>query len=259
MQRAVRKDLRFGAEIGREKPISAHIPYLRHVDEETLRTKDGMLLSIIKIDGLSHQTADQEIIDVEATARNTLIRALADSRFAVYSHIIRRRIPPDIGGQFDIPFCKDLDERYMDSLADSRMYTNELYLTVLRRGFQGRVGLADALVSHFRKAAGVSGQVLDRDARLELRQHLANIVKGMEGYGARILKAVLRQYSVASEPLEFLGMLLNGGQPVNMLLPRMALDEYLPTKRITFGRRLLEMRGGSDTETRFGAMLSIRE
>ena len=73
MQKAVRRDLRFGAEIGREKPISAHVPYLRHVDEETLRTKDGMLLSIIKIDGFCHQTADQQIIDVEATARNTLV------------------------------------------------------------------------------------------------------------------------------------------------------------------------------------------
>ncbi|MFW8584188.1 hypothetical protein ACOJBM_02230 [Rhizobium beringeri] len=39
--------------LGREQPISAHISYLRHVDEETLRTKDGMLLTIIKVDGLS--------------------------------------------------------------------------------------------------------------------------------------------------------------------------------------------------------------
>ncbi|MCJ9720005.1 VirB4 family type IV secretion/conjugal transfer ATPase [Agrobacterium sp. SHOUNA12C] len=259
MQRAIRRDLRFGAEIAREKPISAHVPYLRHVDEETLRTKDGMLLSIIKVDGFCHQTADQQIIDAEATARNTLIRALADSRFAVYSHIVRRRIPPDIGGAFDIPFCRDLDERYMASLADSRMYTNELYLTIIRRGFQGRVGLADALMSHFRKAAGMSEQALDREARQELRQHVANIVKGMEHYGARILKAMLREYSVASEPLEFLATLLNGGQPVKMLLPRMPLDQYLPTRRITFGRRLFEMRGGSDNDTRFGAMLSIRE
>lgn len=259
MDRAVRRDLRFGAEIGREKPVSVHIPYLRHIDEETLRTKDGMLLSVIKLDGFCHQTADQDIIDVEATARNTLIRALADSRFAVYSHIIRRRIPPEIEGEFDIPFCHELNERYMRGLAEAHMYTNELYLTVIRRGFQGRVGLADTLLAHFRKAAGVSEQALDREARQELRQHVANIVKGMEAYGARVLKAELRQHSVFSQLLEFLGMLLNGGQPMNMLLPRMPLDEYLPTRRITFGRRLLEMRGGSDVETRFGAMLSIRE
>lgn len=259
MQKAVRKDLRFGAEIGREKPVSAHIPYLRHVDEETLRTRDGMLVSIIKVDGFCHQTADQLTIDAEAGGRNTLMRALADSRFAVYSHIVRRRIPPAIDGTFDIPFCRDLDERYMRSLANSRMYTNDLYLTVIRRGFQGKVGLADKVLSRFRKAAGVSDQRLDREARQELREQVANVAKGMGDYGARTLKAVVRDRSVASEPLEFLAMLLNGGVPVNMLLPRMPLDEYLPTRRITFGRRLLEMRGGSDSETRFGAMLSIRE
>ncbi|MBZ5763366.1 VirB4 family type IV secretion/conjugal transfer ATPase [Rhizobium sp. VS19-DR104.2] len=259
MQKSIRKDLRFGAESAREKPISAHVPYLRHVDEETLRTKDGMLLTIIKIDGFCHQTADQQIIDVEATARNTLVRALADSRFAAYAHIVRRRIPPRLGGTFDIPFCRALNERYMASLSDNSMYLNELYLTIIRRGFQGKVGLADELLSRLRKVSGVSERAMDLEARQELREHVANIVKGMEHYGARVLKVVAQERRVASEPLEFLAMLLNGGEPVDMALPRMPLDQYLPTRRITFGRRLFELRGASDIETRFGAMLSIRE
>jgi type IV secretion system protein VirB4 len=259
MQSAVRDGLRFAGEIAREKPVSKHVPYLRHVDEETLRTKEGMLVSIIRFDGFCHQTADQAFIDNEAANRNTLLRALSDSRFAVYSHIIRRRIPPDIDGTFSIDFCKSLDERYMQALSNMRMYSNELYLSVIRRGFQGKVGLADSALSRFRKVSGVSDRALDLEARQELRDHVANIVKGMEGYGARLLKATMRNGSAFSEPLEFLGQLLSGGVPVKMLLPRMPLDEYLPTRRITFGRRMLEMRGSDDADTRFGAMLSVRE
>ena len=53
--------------------------------------------------------------------------------------------------------------------------------------------------------------------------------------------------------------MLNGVTPLSMALPRMGLDEYLPTKRITFGKKALEFRGATQNETRFGGMLSIWE
>ena len=259
MQSAVRRDMGLNRQIGREKQVGSHVPYTRHVDEETLRTKDGMFLSIIKIDGFCHQTADQDDIDMEAASRNTLLRALADSRFAVYSHIVRRRIPPKIDGEISLDFCRRLDECYMQSLGATRMYSNALYLTVIRRGYQGKVGLADALFSKFRRASGISEKAIELEARQELRDHVGNIVKGFDRYGARVLKAVMRDGSVYSEPIEFLAELINGGVGANMLLPRMALDTYIPTRRITFGRRMLELRGPSEADCRFGALLSIRE
>ncbi|WP_245449066.1 type VI secretion protein [Phyllobacterium sophorae] len=147
----------------------------------------------------------------------------------------------------------------MQGLAEKRMYANDLYLTVIRRGFQGKVGLADAFVSRFRNAAGVSAEVLDREAHQELKEQVANIQKDMAEYGARILTATVRNGSVYSEPLEFLAQLLNGAQQIPMLLPRMGLDEYLPTRRITFGKKQFELRGAVDIETRFGSMVSSRE
>ncbi len=259
MQRAIRQDMRFGHEIGREKTVANHVPYTRHVDEQTLRTKEGAFLSVIKLDGFCHQTADQEDIDMEAASRNTLLRSLADSRFAVYSHIIRHRIPPDINGEIEIDFCRRLDERYMQSLGESRMYSNELYLTVMRRGYQGKVGLADAMFSKLRKASGISEKAIELEARQELRDHVANIVKGFDRYGARVMQTVMRNGSVYSEPIEFLAQLVNGAIPSPMLLPRQPLDGYIPTRRVTFGRRMLELRGASDSDSRFGAMISVRE
>lgn len=259
LQRAVRSSLKFGTVAAREKKLSSHVPYVRHVDETTLRTKEGMILSILKIDGFCHQTADQSEIDLKANVRNTLMRSLSDSRYAVYSHIIRRRITPQTAGSFANPFCRDLNDRYMQGLAEKRMYANDLYLTVIRRGFQGKVGLADAFLSRFRKAAGVSTEVLDREARQELKEQVANIQKDMSEYGARILAVTVRNGSVYSEPLEFLAQFLNGALEIPMLLPRMGLDEYLPTRRITFGKKQFELRGAVDSETRFGSMVSVRE
>jgi type IV secretion system protein VirB4 len=48
---------------------------------------------------------------------------------------------------------------------------------------------------------------------------------------------------VCTEIGEFLARLINGGVPLRMALPRMPLDEYIPTSRITFGKKALEFRG----------------
>jgi type IV secretion system protein VirB4 len=272
LARSIRSQLKYGPEAAREKSIAAHVPYIRHVDEQTLRTREGFLITCIKVDGFCFQTADQSEINLRLTARNTIVRALNDSRFALYSHIIRREVPAVIGGVFDNPFCEALDRRYMASLRDKRMFVNDLYLTIIRRGFQGRVGAIDGVMRGLRGVLGNPAEDLDKDARRELKEAVANIVNTLELYGARVLKIVSRpkpdalipreseqKHSVFSEPCEFLSQLLNGGVELPMLLPRMGLDGYLPTRRITFGKKALEFRGPNASDTRFGAMISIRE
>ena len=240
LRRAARPQMKFSPVAAREKSVSAHVPYVRHADEQTLRTKEGFLVSCIKLDGFCFQTADQSEINLRLSARNTLVRALNDSRFALYSHIIRRDVPAAICGDFDNAFCAELDRRYMDSLRDKRMFTNDLYLTIIRRGFQGRVGKIDGVMRGLRTLAGQASEDLDKDARRELREAVANIVNTLEPYGARVLKLVSRKKSgdfsisqgehdpagpIFSEPCEFLAQLLNGGVELPMLLPRMGRSE----------------------------------
>jgi type IV secretion system protein VirB4 len=272
LARSIQSQLKFGQIAAREKSIAAHVPYVRHVDEQTLRTKEGFLLTAIKLDGFCFQTADQSEINLRLTARNSLVRALNDSRFALYSHIVRREVPAAIDGSFDNDFCAALDRRYMASLTDKRMFVNDLYLTIIRRGFQGRVGKIDGLMRGLRGLTGALTEDRDKDARRELKEAVANIANTLEPYGARVLKIVSRsipegfpsgehdlKHSLFSEPCEFLAQLLNGGVALPMLLPRMGLDGYLPTRRIAFGKKALEFRGPSAGHTRFGAILSIRE
>jgi type IV secretion system protein VirB4 len=145
--------LKFGAQSGREAGISKHVPYLRHVEEDMLKTKEGHFLMVVKVGGFCFQTADQAEIDMRLSSRNTLIRSMNDSRFAVYSHIIRREVTPEIGGGFDNFFCAELDRRYMANQAHKRVFVNDLYVTIIRRGFQGKVGMADKATSFFPQGA----------------------------------------------------------------------------------------------------------
>ena len=259
LSRPVRSLLQFGAVAAGERHVSQHVPYLRHVDGQTVKTKDGMFVTCLEVAGFCFQTADQDEIDRRLKSRNDFVRALNDSRFAVYSHIIRRQTEAVSGGDFQNDICAEIDRRYMEDLRTRRMFVNDLHLTIVRRGFQGRVGLADMLGKRFRKGLGSRREEFEREAVEELREAAARCEKEFGSYGCRILKVVERPEGVFSETCEFLAQLLNGGGEIAVALPRMGLDGYLPTRRILFGRRAMEMRGAVDGDTRFGAIISLRE
>ena len=91
-------DLKFGKERRQEMGVKEHVPFLRHVDDHVMVTKAGFLVCVIRMGGLPFQTMDQAEINARVLNRNTTLRNLSSSRFAVYSTIIRRHIAPEIEG-----------------------------------------------------------------------------------------------------------------------------------------------------------------
>jgi len=260
MLRALQDELTFGAVSRRELPVSTHLPYTRHVDDWILKTRTGLLMNFIKLDGFSFQTADWSEINVRMLGRNDLVRTLANSRFALYSHIIRREVEPKIASTFDNDLCREIDERYDASLARRRMFVNDIYLTIVRRPLQGHAGTFEALMQGILGKKTVAGDSADQEeALMELRDVTTALNSSLAAYRPRHLKVVEREGAWFSQPLEFLVQLANGGLPRPMHLPRMPLNEAMATKRLSFGRNALEFRGASTKETRFGAMLSVRE
>lgn len=255
----IRCSFEYGSILANKHSLTHAIPYTAMVDDQTIRTKDGMQFCVIKLGGFCHQNADQAQIDQMANIRNTFLKALNDSRFAVYSHIVRRRIEPGSEGQFTQHFARHLEKRYVASLSDKRMYVNDLYLTVIRRNFQGKVGAATAIFDKFLKSSASDQGSAEAQAREELHRHVVNIVRGLAPYGARILKCVKRDGTIYSEPLEFLAQLLNGARPVRLALPRMPLDSYLSAQPVRFGKRSFEIQGPVHGALRYGAVLSIKE
>jgi type IV secretion system protein VirB4 len=260
MLRALQDQMSFGAVSRRERPVSSHLPYLRHIDDFVVKSKSGLLMNFIKLEGFSFQTADWSSINVRMLGRNDLVRTLGNSRFALYSHIIRREIEPTIPSSFDNAFCRELDERYHTALSKRRMFVNDLYLTIIRRPLQGHAGTFESLMQTvLGKKTGDGGSFDRQEALAELRDVTTAVLSAMSAYRPRHLKVVERAGVWFSEPLEFLVQLGNGAIPRPMHLPRISLDQALATKRVFFGKNALEIRGGSASETRFGAVLSVRE
>ena len=258
--RALLDEMTFGALSRRERPVSSHVPYTRHVDDTTVRTASGLLLSTLRLEGYCFETADMSEINARMMARNDLVRTLGNSRFALYQHIIRREVEPAIPSSFDNPFCRDLDERYQAALGARRMFVNDIYLTILRRPLQGSAGTFEGMVQKLLgKTTGAGQSAAEAEALTELNDVVTALQENLSAYGARSLSVKKRDGIWHSEPLEFLNQLLNGARPRPMPLPRMPLNEALSLKRLFFGKNTIEIRGAADEDTRFAAMLSIRE
>ncbi len=84
----------------REAPAGAHLPYARHLDDATIQTRDGLLMQTIRIGGLLFETADSDELNYRAELRDAMLRAIGTSRFAVYHHIVRRRVDADLAGEY---------------------------------------------------------------------------------------------------------------------------------------------------------------
>ena len=128
-----------------ETSAGEHLPYARHIDDVTIETRDGLLIQTIRLGGLLFETADTDELNYRANLRDAMLRTLGSSRFAVYQHVIRRPAPASRKRVETDEFSTKLDERWQAKLADKQLFVNELFLTIVRRPLQGRIGLADRL------------------------------------------------------------------------------------------------------------------
>ena len=79
------------------------LPYARHVDDVTIATRDGLLIQFLYLDGFPFETADSSELNYRQSVRETMLRSIASSHFAVYHHVVRREVTPELDGKFGIP------------------------------------------------------------------------------------------------------------------------------------------------------------
>ena len=239
----------------REMSAGKKLPYARHVDDFTIETRDGMLLQFIRLAGLPFETSDGADIDYRKTLRDTALRAIASSRFALYHHIVRSEVAPSLSGEFPDDFSRALNDAWQRRLSTRRLYVNDLYLTIVRRPLQGNAGLVERL------AGSLMGSKTARSIEAELRDLNAardSLLSALMPYGARPLKVYDTPKGPCSEPLEFLSRLYNS-EKRRVLLPPSDLGHYLPYRRISFGADTLELSRGGGEDRAFAAILSIKE
>ncbi|MBN3787511.1 VirB4 family type IV secretion/conjugal transfer ATPase [Burkholderia sp. Ac-20353] len=243
----------------REVPLAGYIPYLTHVTDHVIKTREGDYLQIWKIAGIAFEAADPADILARHDGFNQFVRGLAGGHVSIWSHRLRRRVSDQFSTPYRNRFCEELAKRYYASFSGYRMMANEPYLTVVYRPKRTRLGRV------FSRAARRTHDDIRRDQLDALKvmgELAAQVESSLKPYDPVALGVYTRQSPFTPTPrryssaLELLGYLVNGvweREPV----PAGPIREALPTARIFVGAEKIEIR--MPAATRFAAMLDIKD
>lgn len=240
----------------KEQPAGKHLPYARHVDDHTIETRDGLLMQTIQVRGLLFETADSDELNYRKRLRDAALQAIGSSRYALYHHVVRREAEFAFTDEYGDDFSRQLGAAWRAKLSMRKLYVNDLFLTIVRRPLQGRVGLLDRIRQRFGDAASAAdfaGYELH-----QLTQARDGLMAALGSYDPRALGVYSSAQGHCSEPLEFLSYLFNGEmRPV--LLPMQDLGDYLPYRRISFGQDAVELGRAGASQRQFVGLISIKD
>jgi type IV secretion system protein VirB4 len=253
-----KREVSHAKESGREIPMSEFIPYLQHFDKDTILLKDDSLMQIIKVDGFAFETADDIEIDMKKMVRNSLLKSMGDGYYSLWFHTVRRRQSAYPGGQQPKGFASYIDNCWRKKFQSRDLYVNELYVSVIRReDTEGSAKFGNMLSKIDNKTDKNKRYAKLQEAHQDLKETIYRIMATFRDYGAELLTTKPTEYGAISEPLSFLGMLVNGGNYQEMLVPNMEINKYLPTTRLYFGSRSMEIRGRNKVQ--YASLVSLKE
>jgi type IV secretion system protein VirB4 len=244
-----------------ETDCASHIPYARFVDAETIETKNGNLLQVIKINGLLAETMDDEWIDIEKRIRNSLLISLTDSTTAFYYHTIRRKIAASQAGQYENEFLQTLHNKWQRKLASQDFYINEHYLTIVKKPPVGKVRrLSDVFKNLSGKFDHAERERFRSETLKELGKISKQILTQFANYGATKLANKLcdEKRGIISDSLSFIYYLLNL-ESRELVAPEADVSDILSARRLFFDNTggTLAFRG-VDNSARYAGILAIK-
>lgn len=257
---AQERELQAMRDIADDVIESDFVPYACLYDNQTILTKDGEPLQTIRINGLGFETSDSHSANqsLRQAIRGAIRACLPDASYAIWLHTLRRQ--KSMGGRNRYPdaFSGQLDEAWRAQHPSSVMFSNELYVTIVKAGEGAPLRNLKGLLRSIRPAQERRTRSEEVTRRVDqLTRITQKMLDMLAPYGAQLLKVEERDGLFYSEQLEFLEKLINL-EARAMPLPMRDLSQVLTSGEITFGYNAMEVRT-FDNHRRFAAILSLKE
>lgn len=238
----------------READTADQLPYLRHITDNIIGLRNGQMMAVIELEGVSFETSDQGELNDLHTKLNLLWRNVNDERLALWSHVVRMRDTYYPEGAFKSDFARRLDEKYKARMTGERLYRNRLFLSLVwapARGMEKVASLAARL-----RAARKKGVELNEKALRDFQVAIPTIVASLDRYEARLLGLYENDGLIYSEINEY----LNAVGTLNFTrfpLVDGPISGAILLDRPLFGREVIELRGAGSS--RFAGMFGVKE
>jgi type IV secretion system protein VirB4 len=253
---AYEKDLQALRDIADDVIESDFVPYACLIDPDTLITKNGEVLQIIKI--TSPQVDADRAGDLRSAIRSAIRSHIPDASFAIWLHTVRRRQAATVAPSFPDGFSRQLDAAWRQQQPASAIFINELTISIVKAGESAQFTDIKLLgKSLLRKRDRARRVAYIEQSRMALIEVTENIIRALSPYHARRLTMVERDGVFYGEHIEFLEKLINLEERP-MPMPQRDLSHVLTSGDITFGYNAMEVRNADGTR-RFAALMTIKE
>ncbi|WP_410520600.1 VirB4 family type IV secretion/conjugal transfer ATPase [Candidatus Xenohaliotis californiensis] len=239
------------------------LPYEHHWNTTTIITKNDWLLKVIKLNGFSFETADDEDVDIRKAMRNQIFKSMASGSIGLYFHIIRRSqdiFSNEFGNEYlDNYFIDELNEKWRKTQEQKVGFINELYITVIRKSDTKGIAILAHLINKFKQRASKGAwEESMKEAHEELEEATTRLLTSFRDYGARVLTVKHTKYGVASEIMGFLSSILNGSFKESIMIdPLLTIAEQLATSRTCFSGKTIEV--FTPQEKKYAGIISVKE
>ena len=117
--------------IKQETKVSDLCP-VTHLNSPTIfESRSGLMGSVIRLKGIAFEIEEPETLNHQSVLLHQALLDL-DERFIVYITTHRQKTTCELSGEFNAGFVHELNARYHERFKHQSLYTNTLYLTVVR-------------------------------------------------------------------------------------------------------------------------------
>lgn len=237
--------------------IGIYLPFVRHANENMIIMENGHIIAVFKLEGISFETIDTEDINALNDQLNGIWKNIASDQLAIWHHIIRREEKTYPDGNFTSSFAGKLNNSYRQSIVNTKLFVNDLYLSLVWRPRD----ILKQKLAKFRRSKRESVEA-DQEEVKNFDEVIRNITSLLQVYSPKLLKLYTRKNPFSdegilfSEPSEFLKQILIGThEPVPLV--RGKIGRVIHTDRIIFGHAAFEIR--KIDHSLYGGTLAFRE
>lgn len=240
-----------------KKPDLAFIPFVCHYNPNTILTKNGELVKIIRITGFGDESMMSQVSSMRDNIRSAIVNHIPNKQYAFWFHTIRRKKDINPKGNFDEFFPNQLDKEWNQKNNWSSQYVNELYITIIAEGLDTSIANSKSFFRSFSQkiTASLHHEYLE-ESNKKLTKIVNNILADIEEYGAELLGLKEDNGILYSQPMHFFGKIMNLYEEKYPLTVN-DMSQELASHKIAFGTRVIEVIGAENKH--FAAMLSIKE
>ncbi len=256
-EKLIKKAAKDPSKLVAKNPDEDFIPYVCHYDENTILTKNGELMQIIRISGLNNGSAISELISLRETVREAIVENVKENKFALWFSTIRRKKNIAPKGESKDFFSSKINDTWVKENRWNDQYINELYITIITEGLDTSIVNFNQFLRSFSYIATKS---LHKKFLNEAHQKLSRVVQGIlketSDHGSKLLGFAEWEGALYSEPMRLFGKIVNLYEE-HYPLAANDISTDLASHKIAFGDRELEVVGYNNKN--FAAMFSLKE